>query len=82
VAQAVVDYNKVGEIKIVGYGDSEDILDYINKGVIYGVVMNDPYKMGYNSIKSLVEIKEKNNVSAFIDTDLKIITKDDMTYAQ
>ncbi|MDK2903891.1 MAG: hypothetical protein PWQ93_1810 [Clostridiales bacterium] len=82
VAQAVVDYNKVGEIKIVGYGDSEDILDYINKGVIYGVVMNDPYKMGYNSIKSLVEIKEENNVSAFIDTDLKIITKDDMTYAQ
>ncbi|AEE97537.1 substrate-binding domain-containing protein [Mahella australiensis] len=82
VAQAVVDYNKVGEIKIVGYGDSEDILDYINKGVIYGVVMNDPYKMGYNSIKSLVEIKKENNVSAFIDTDLKIITKDDIIYAR
>jgi len=82
VAQAIVDYNKVGEIKIVGYGDSDEILDYIDKGVIYGVVMTDPYKMGYNSIKSLVDIKENQNVSSFIDTDLKIITKGNLSYAR
>ena len=74
-AQLIVDRNKVGSIAIVGYGDTEDILRYISKDIIYGTVMSDPYKMGYESLKALIDIKEKNNVSTFIDTGVKIITK-------
>lgn len=32
--------------------------------------------MGYESIRSLVEIKEKNNISTFIETDIKTITRE------
>jgi ribose transport system substrate-binding protein len=77
-AQLVVDRNKVGSITIVGYGDTEDILRYISKDIIYGTVMSDPYKMGYECIKALIDIKEKNNVSTFIDTGVKVITKDNV----
>ncbi|WP_084667187.1 sugar-binding protein [Thermanaeromonas toyohensis] len=78
VAQAIVDFNRVGDIKIVGYGDTPEILRYIERGIIYGTVMNDPYKMGYESIKALLEIKEKDNTSTFIDTGVKIITKENV----
>ncbi|KAA5807522.1 substrate-binding domain-containing protein [Thermoanaerobacterium thermosaccharolyticum] len=74
-AQVVVDFNKVGEIAIVGYGDTPDILRYVDKGIIYGTVMSDPYKMGYESIKAMMEIKKNNDVSTFIDTGVNIITK-------
>ncbi|TCW33137.1 monosaccharide ABC transporter substrate-binding protein (CUT2 family) [Thermohydrogenium kirishiense] len=74
-AQVVVDFSKVGEIAIVGYGDTPDILRYVDKGIIYGTVMSDPYKMGYESIKAMMEIKKNNDVSAFIDTGVNIITK-------
>ncbi|TYP56770.1 substrate-binding domain-containing protein [Thermosediminibacter litoriperuensis] len=74
-AQTVVDFNRVGYIKIVGYGDTPDIMRYIDKGIIYGTVMSDPYKMGYESIKTLFEIREKGNASTFIDTGVKVITK-------
>jgi ribose transport system substrate-binding protein len=74
-AQLIVDRNKVGSIAIVGYGDTEDILRYISKDIIYGTVMSDPYKMGFESLEALLDIKEKNNVSTFIDTGVKVITK-------
>ncbi|MDI3310533.1 MAG: substrate-binding domain-containing protein [Thermoanaerobacterium sp.] len=74
-AQVVVDFSKVGEISIVGYGDTPDILRYVDKGIIYGTVMSDPYKMGYESIKAMIEIKKNNDVSTFIDTGVNIITK-------
>ncbi|MGB9678828.1 MAG: sugar-binding protein [Thermoanaerobacteraceae bacterium] len=77
-AQVIVDFNKVGEIHIIGYGDTPDILRYIQKGIIYGSVMSDPYKLGYESIRSMIEIKEKNNVSTFVDTGVNIITKDNI----
>ncbi|MCL4516430.1 MAG: substrate-binding domain-containing protein [Firmicutes bacterium] len=74
VAQALVDFNQVGNMVLVGYGDTPEILRYIEKGIVYGTVMSNPYLMGYQSIKSLMEIKEKDNVSTFVDTEIKTIT--------
>ncbi len=74
VAHQIVNYNKVDNITIVGYGDTDEILRYIEKGIIYGTVMSDPYKIGYESLKALTNIKENNNVSTFIDTGVKVIT--------
>ncbi|RKD33177.1 substrate-binding domain-containing protein [Thermohalobacter berrensis] len=73
-AQQIVNQNEVGNITLVGYGDSESILRYIRKGIIYGTVMSDPYKMGYESLKALIDIEENNNVSTFIDTGVKVLT--------
>lgn len=73
-AQVIVDQNKVGKVTIIGYGDSGDILRYIENGVIYGTIVSDSVKIGYDSIKNLTEIKENKNVSIFIDTGLYKVT--------
>ncbi|KRQ86368.1 D-allose-binding periplasmic protein precursor [Caloramator mitchellensis] len=75
-AQLIVDRNKVGEIILIGYGSSEEITRYIEKEIIYGTVASDPYKMGYDSVKTLYNIKRGNSVPTFIDTEIKVITKD------
>ncbi len=74
-AQVIVDHNRVGSYVLVGYGDTKAILRYIDMGIIYGTVMSDPYRIGYESVRAMMDIKEKNNVSTFIDTGVKIITK-------
>lgn len=74
VAQSIVDLNMVGKISLVGYGDSQEILRYIKKGIIYGTLVSNPYVMGYQSIRSLIEIKEKGNASTFLDTEIKVLT--------
>ena len=77
-AQLIVDFNKTEDIKLVGYGDTDEILRYIDKGIIYGSVVSDGYKMGYESVRALSEVKENKAVSSKIDTGLKIITKDNL----
>jgi ribose transport system substrate-binding protein len=74
-AQFIVDRNKVGDIALVGYGSSDEILRYIDKEIIFGTVASDPYKMGYESLKALVDIKSGKSVPTFIDTEVKVITK-------
>lgn len=74
-AQFIVDRNKVGNIVLVGYGSSEEILRYIDREIVYGTVASDPYKMGYESLKALVDIKAGKSVPTFIDTEVKVITK-------
>ncbi|SCN22677.1 D-allose-binding periplasmic protein precursor [Clostridium sp. N3C] len=73
--QFIVNSNKVGQIAVVGYGNSEEILRYIDKEIIYGTIASDPYNMGYESIKSLIAIKSGEIVPEFIDTDIQVITK-------
>ncbi|SNR98309.1 monosaccharide ABC transporter substrate-binding protein, CUT2 family [Anaerovirgula multivorans] len=77
-AQLIIDYNKVGEITLVGYGDMENILRYIKMGIIYGTVMSDPYRMGYESLMALMNLKEEKSVSTFIDTDVRVITRNNL----
>lgn len=77
-AQFIVDRNKVGDIILVGYGSSERILRYIDKGIIYGTVASDAYKMGYDGLKAMVDIKEGNPIPTFIVTEIEVITKRDL----
>ncbi|KLU61535.1 D-allose-binding periplasmic protein precursor [Peptococcaceae bacterium CEB3] len=75
VAQTVINANEVGQITIVGYGQSPEIESYIRRGVIYGVVAGNPFKVGYDSIKALLELKEKHHTSSVVDTGIRIVTR-------
>lgn len=73
-AQVVVDFNKVGDITIIGYDDLPEILRYVEKGVVYGTVVGDPVGIGSNSIKAMVELKNKKRTSSYIDTGVYVVT--------
>lgn len=75
VTQLVVDVNKVGDITIIGYDSTPEILSYIQKGVIYGTIVPGAYKIGNDSIKAMVTLKDNGRVSAYINTDSILITK-------
>jgi ribose transport system substrate-binding protein len=81
-AQLIVDRSRVGKILLVGYGNSEEILRYIDKEIIYGTVASDPYKMGYESVKALIDVKDKKSITTFINTQVKVITKENLNSYQ
>ncbi|WBW98225.1 substrate-binding domain-containing protein [Oceanirhabdus sp. W0125-5] len=72
-AQAIIDHNKVGKVKLVGYGDTEEIKRLIEQGVVYGTIIGNPNEIGLKSVETLVQIKEGKSVSTFIDTGFRII---------
>ena len=68
-----MDLNKVGQITIIVMTirlKSSGTL----KRVIYGTVVANPYEIGYESIRSLVEIKKIRTTSDYVDTGARVVT--------
>lgn len=73
-AETLINMNKVGKIGLIGYHDSQEILEYIKKDVLYATVSVNAYQMGYNSIKAMVELKESGGTNLYITTPITVIT--------
>lgn len=74
VAQRLIDLNKVN-YNIIGYGDTQEILRYIDNGVVFGTVSASHEQMGYDAIKALVDLKKGGRTSAYFTVDTHLITK-------
>ncbi len=68
VARALEEKKMKGKIALVGYDSSEDQVRYIKNGVMNGTVVQDPFNMGYITIKTIVDILAGKKVSKRIDT--------------
>ncbi len=78
-SQAVVDYNKVGAIDIIGYYDSEIILHDIEKGIVHSTMTIDASQMGAFCVDALTEYRETNGVSDFYSVDITVIDRDNVS---
>jgi ribose transport system substrate-binding protein len=76
--QAVVDYNKVGEIDIIGYYDSEIILHAIQKNIVHSTMTIDANKMGAYCVEALTEYRDTGRVSDYYSVDISIINADNV----
>lgn len=72
--QAVVDFNRVGQIDIIGYYDSEAILRGIERNVIHSTIALDTKELGEYSIEALEEYRETGHVSDYFGVDTDLIT--------
>ena len=73
--QAVIDYNKVGEISILGYYDNDTILKGIYRNVITSTIAIDANQMGHYCIDALTEYKKIGNTSEYFMADITLIDK-------
>lgn len=73
--QTVVDYNKVGEITIIGYYNSEIISQAIAKEVIYSTIVIDTREMGATCVEVLSEFATRQRVSEYISVNMNLVTK-------
>ena len=92
VYQAIVDYNRVGQVRLIGYHDSQTIISGIMQGVIEASIAVDVKEIGEYAVEALSEYNDTGfaseyysvdstlinieNVSNYINTDEGIIGKD------
>lgn len=79
VYQAVVDYNKVGEVSILGYYSSDTILKGIYRSVIDASVTIDTEQMGQYCVDALTEYEMYGNTSDYFAADITLIDKDNIS---
>lgn len=72
--QAVVDHNKVGQIQILGYYDSDEILTAIDKRVIQATVAVDVNRVGASCVAALMEYLNLGRTSDFTPVNLQLVT--------
>lgn len=66
------------KIVLVGFDSSLDEIKLLQEGVLKGVIVQNPYKMGYLSVKNAVEAIKGEIPEKQIYTDATLITKENM----
>lgn len=74
VVQVLLDNNLIPDITLVGNGDDEEILEYIEKGsVIEATIITDYKDIGRQSIKAFYDTKNQLFGSNYINTAIQIV---------
>lgn len=79
VYQAVVDYNKVGDVSILGYYISDTILKGIQRNVIDATIGVDTEQIGRYCVEALAEYEALGNTSDYFMADITLINKDNIS---
>jgi ribose transport system substrate-binding protein len=77
-AEAVRQAGKAGEIVIVGWDASPEEIQGVEEGVISALVVQNPFKMGYDGAKAAVEIVREGAKVQSQDTGATFVTKDNL----
>ena len=78
VYQAVVDYNIVGQIDIIGYYDSDVILRAIERNVVRSTISIDTAEMGEYCVAALDEYRKNCYVSEYFSVGTNLITMENV----
>ncbi|NLG04721.1 MAG: sugar ABC transporter substrate-binding protein [Clostridia bacterium] len=73
VYQTIVDQNKVGQITIIGYYDSDTILRAVERNVIYATITINTNQMGRYCVEALDEYLDTGYVSEYFSVDFTLI---------
>ena len=75
----VLEENKwAGKVKFVGFDSSDKLVDGLKSKEIDALVVQDPYNMGYQSVKTIVNAINKKPIEKRIDTGATLVTLDNM----
>jgi ribose transport system substrate-binding protein len=76
--QAIAENKKADTIKMVGFDGDDKTVGMLKDGTIYALVLQDPYRMGYDGVKTALAASKGEKVDAFVDTGANLITKANM----
>jgi ribose transport system substrate-binding protein len=67
-----------GKLHFVGFDSSDNLVKGLQDGTLDGLVLQDPVKMGYLAIKTLVAHIKGQPVERRIDTGVQVVTRENM----
>ena len=73
--QAVAENKAQDKIKLVAFDNDDKLVKFLSDGVIYALIVQDPYRMGYDGVKTALAASKGEAVPATVDTGVTAITK-------
>jgi ribose transport system substrate-binding protein len=75
---ALQDIGLAGALPFVGFDSTEMLVDALRAGELQGLVMQNPMRMGYLGVRTMVEHLQGVTVERLIDTGVTVVTPENM----
>jgi len=75
---ALQDIGKAGKVIFVGFDTSQMFIDAMRAKQLHGIVVQNPFNMGYLGVRTMVESLQGKAVEKRIDTGVTMITPDNL----
>jgi ribose transport system substrate-binding protein len=67
-----------GRVKFVGFDAGKTLIAGLQSGDVQGLILQNPYKMGYLGVKTMVAVLRHEKVAAQVDTGVSLVTPENM----
>lgn len=78
-AQAIKQKGLAGKVVLVGFDSSPNLIEDLKAGAIDSLIIQNPYRMGYDGVKTLVDKLNGKTPERRIDTGVRSVTKENLT---
>ena len=75
---ALQDIGKAGKVIFVGFDTSQSFIDAMRAKQLHGIVVQNPFNMGYLGVRTMVEHLQGKTVDKRVDTGVTMITLDNL----
>lgn len=75
---AIRQRNLAGKVTLVGFDATADLVRNVREGAIDSLVLQDPFKMGYEGVKTIADKISGKQPERRIDTGVKLLTRDNV----
>jgi ribose transport system substrate-binding protein len=76
--QAIAENKVSDKVMLIGFDLDDTTVKFLADGNIKALVVQDPFRMGYEGVKIALAASKGESVSATIDTGVNLITKENM----
>lgn len=76
--QAIAENGVKDTVVLIGFDSDEKLVGFLSEGVIDALVVQDPYRMGYDGVKTALAAANGETVEKSVDTGVNIITTENM----
>ena len=69
---------KAGKVKLIGWDASPDEVKGVTSGAITALVVQNPFRMGFDSVNAMMQMIRTGRVASSEDTGVAFVTKDNI----
>ena len=77
-AAAVQETGRQEEISVIGFDSSEDEIRYLKEGAIDGMMVQNPYNMGYLGVRNINKVLDGEHIEEKIDTGATYVDRNNL----
>jgi ribose transport system substrate-binding protein len=76
--RALQDANLAGKVHFMGFDSSPKLIEALDKGELEGLILQNPFRMGYLGVKTMIDYLKNQSYENFIDTGVTLVTKENI----